>query len=173
VAIAPVTSAPTARPTPSPRPSPTVDAFQWTEHAVKDGGPVVYLPATWTVVDPALSLGGFAFGASPEPPRALLAQYTAFLSLDWFAATPTLTLDAFANAYASTIGMFHPGIQRGTHPAGPAVFFAYRDSAGSQHVDAIVAASGRIVILRSRAPVDRWAAYDGTFAQIFRRLRPA
>ena len=172
---APVTAAPpdpTPRPTSTARvtPTPTTDPFRWTTYELS-GGPVVYLPATWTTVDPVVLRGAFAFAASPEPPHPLLAQYIALMTMDWFATTPTLTLNAFADAYGETIGFLHPVRESGTHPSGPAVFFSYRDTASYQHVDAIVAANGRIATVRMRAPVDRWAPHAGVFQQIVQRFR--
>jgi len=176
-APAPLATEPPPAPAPRPAatvrvtPTPTNDPFRWTAYELS-GGPVVYLPATWTTLDPVVSRGAFAFAASPEPPHPQLTQYVALMTMDWFSATPTLTLDAFANAYQAAIAFMHPSREPGTHPSGPAVFFTYRDQAGYQHVDAIVAGNGRIATLRMRAPIDRWAPYAPTFQQIVQRFRP-
>jgi hypothetical protein len=163
--------APTARPTATPRPSPTEDPFKWTAYDV-NGGPVIYLPAAWTVIDPKLSLGAFAFIASPEPPRSSFADYGARVTVNWYSATPTLNLDAFANAYASTLAPFHAARNSGSHASGPTVLFTYVDSARYRHVDAIFSAGGRIAALAARAPIDRWPSYGATFEQVYLRFRP-
>lgn len=161
---------PRLRPTPTAAPTPTEDPFRWTPYTIL-GGPTVYVPAEWSVIPPEVLRGAFAFAASPESPHASLAEYQARVTADWIGTSATLTLAAFADAFAAPIATFQP--TRYTGPSGSAVFFGYRDPAAYQHVDALLAAPGRIVIIRTRAPASRWAALDSTFAQIVRRVRVA
>lgn len=179
-APAPATAAPAPSASPAPRPSPTAppDPFKWSGYRI-DGGPVLYVPASWTVFPPASLQGVFRFAASPEAQRgSSIGGYATLLTLSYLSVTPSMSVDAFADTLARTFpASAQPLREPGTHPSGPVVFLKYPEPASggktAQHVDAILVVRGKAYILGARSPMELWPRFAPTFMQVFQRFGPA